>query len=440
MKTHSRFFAPAVALALLAACSLPSQPPPVQGSNPAPAAPLASPASGPALTTNSFGMTFVSIPAGSFTMGSPESEQGRDVDERVHRVALTSNFLLQQTEVTQGHWKAVMGTNPSHFRNCGDDCPVEQVSWEKAQKFIHRLNELDPRLDYALPTEAQWEYAARAGSEGAYANGPLEDKNLFFDGNLEEMGWYVGNSQEATHPVGRKNPNAWGLYDMHGNVQEWTADWHAAYPFDPVNDPAGPTSGWSKIRRGGSWNLYDRFCRSAARLWSSPDKQDAFTGLRLAATAKKVKAQTAPADSDGDGVPDYRDKCPDTPRGVAVDENGCDLKLTIRIEFDFDKADIKPSFHAEIEKAAQFIRQHTGYKIQLSGHTDNFGSDDYNQTLSERRAQAVARYLVEKFNIDKKILFPRGYGEQHPVQTNKTDEGRQRNRRVEVICCSIIPH
>jgi len=150
-------------------------------------------------------------------------------------------------------------------------------------------------------------------------------------------------------------------------------------------------------------------------------------------------APPPPGDADGDGVTDDKDQCPTTEHGVLVDAVGCDLKYTLQIEFDFDKAEIRPQYHEQIAGAAAFIKRYPQTKILIAGHTDNVGDADYNKTLSMQRAEALKTYLVEKFSIGADQLFPRGYGELRPVASNDTDDGRQRNRRVEFICCSIIP-
>lgn len=145
------------------------------------------------------------------------------------------------------------------------------------------------------------------------------------------------------------------------------------------------------------------------------------------------------ADDDGDGVDNCRDKCPGTEKGIVVDEFGCPVKFTLHVEFDFDKAEIRPQYHDKLREAADFINKYPDTKFLLAGHTDSKGTDQYNQALSERRAAAVKKYLVEKFGIGAQLLYPRGYGESRPIADNATDEGRQTNRRVEVICCVIIP-
>ncbi|MBF0101931.1 MAG: DUF4214 domain-containing protein [Desulfobacterales bacterium] len=231
--------------------------------------------------TNSLGMTFVRIPAGTFMMGSPTDELGRYTTETQHQVTLTKDYYMMTTEVTQGQWKAVMGSNPSYFASCGDNCPVEQVSWNDIQAFITALNALDGTRQYQLPTEAQWEYAARAESTTAFANGAIT--NVYADPNLDIMGWYYYNSGDTTHSVAQKQVNAWGLYDMHGNVWEWCSDWNGNYPTSAVIDPTGPTSGSYRVRRGGSWNNYALSCRSAVSYYNDPvDRYNSF-GFRLIA-------------------------------------------------------------------------------------------------------------------------------------------------------------
>jgi formylglycine-generating enzyme required for sulfatase activity len=178
---------------------------------------------------------------------------------------------MQTTEVTQGQWKRVMGNNPSNFKNCGDNCPVEQVSWNDVQGFINKLNSKEGHNRYRLPTEAEWEYACRAGSSGPYAN----------DNSLDSMGWYDGNSGSKTHTVAQKKANAWGLYDIHGNVWEWCQDCYGEYPSGAVTDPEGPSSGSNRVVRGGRWDVSARDCRSADRSWDDPGNRGSALGFRL---------------------------------------------------------------------------------------------------------------------------------------------------------------
>jgi formylglycine-generating enzyme required for sulfatase activity len=229
---------------------------------------------------NSLGMAFVYIAPGAFSMGSPEHEPGRNEDETQHDVRLTQAFYLQTTPVTQGQWQALMGSHPAFFINCGDDCPVEQVSWLDCQKFLKKLNALGEGT-YRLPTEAEWEYACRAGSAAAFALGEIT--SLFCDPEpiLQELGWYCGNAERSPHPVAEKEPNAWGLHDMHGNVCEWCLDWYGEYLTATAKDSKGPKSGTKRVIRGGSWYSSAKTCRSASRLQWSPDSMSPLVGFRL---------------------------------------------------------------------------------------------------------------------------------------------------------------
>jgi formylglycine-generating enzyme required for sulfatase activity len=223
--------------------------------------------------TNFLGMKFVLISPGTFMMGSPANEKDRDIDEVHHQVTLTKGFYLQTTEVTQEQWRRLMGSNPSHFKDCGGDCPVEMVSWDDAQEFIKKLNKIGKTYKYRLPTEAEWEYACRAGSTTAFANGDEKD--------LTTIGWYRSNSGEKPHRVAQKDPNAWGLYDMHGNVWEWCQDWFGDAQAESVTDPVGPTSGSKRVVRGGSWGEDARFCRSAFRFNKTPTVRWDVVGFRV---------------------------------------------------------------------------------------------------------------------------------------------------------------
>jgi len=252
------------------------------------------------------GMEFVYIPPGEFLMGSPENEPGRGKDEKQHRVYITKGFYMQTTEVTQGQWKAVMGSNPSYFKECGDDCPVENVSWNDVQIFIRKLNEMEGENLYRLPTEAEWEYAARAGTETAIYTGNIEILGRCNAPDLDPIAWYSGNSgvdydggwdssvwsdkqydhkRAGTHPVGKKNSNAFGLYDMLGNVWEWCQDWYGEYPAGSVTNPEGSSTGSYRVSRGGGWYYYAVNCRSAYRHWYSPGDRFNSLGFRLVLSA-----------------------------------------------------------------------------------------------------------------------------------------------------------
>ena len=225
---------------------------------------------------NSLGMKFALIPAGSFLMGADRNfEEAWDRETPQHRVTISRPFYLGKTEVTQAQWTAVMGNNPSKFK--GRTNPVEQVSWDDVQVFIQRLNQKEGHERYRLPTEAEWEYAARAGSASAYSFGDNAAR-------LGQYAWYDGNSGETTHPVGQKPPNAWGLHDMHGNVWEWVQDRYDGdyYSGSPSTDPRGPSSGSHRVLRGGSWSSLAASCRSAYRYVDSPDYRSGNLGCRLA--------------------------------------------------------------------------------------------------------------------------------------------------------------
>jgi formylglycine-generating enzyme required for sulfatase activity len=230
--------------------------------------------------TNSLGMSFKIIPAGTFTMGSPTDEPGRNSDETQHQVTVSDAYYMQTTEVTQAQWEAVMGDNPSWFSG-SSDCPVENVSWDDVQEFIDRLNAMGEGT-YRLPTEAEWEYACRADSTTAFANGEITEVGSDNDPNLDQMGWYRYNAGDETHPVASKEPNSWGLYDMHGNVWEWCRDRYGSYPAGAVTDPTGPSAGTYRVLRGGSWGFNAADARSANRYRSFPDQRgNGGNGLRV---------------------------------------------------------------------------------------------------------------------------------------------------------------
>jgi formylglycine-generating enzyme required for sulfatase activity len=275
---------------------------------------------------------WVLIVPGSFTMGSPTSEVGRYSRETQHEVRITQGFYLQKTEVTQAQYQALMGNNPSGFSSCGASCPVEQVNWLDALKYANALSRKDGLAEcyvvekrigrsavlhyqikgidiydvggesaivkaqsgnplncrgYRLPTESEWEYAARAGSQ-ASAYGPLD-----------EVAWYDRNSNNTIHPVAEKRPNVFGLYDMLGNVWEWTWDWYGSYPGGSVTNPIGPKSGTERVFRGGSWgNEFGRLdypdlpdVRAAFATARRPSFRNSDVGIRLARSAGPVPAR-----------------------------------------------------------------------------------------------------------------------------------------------------
>ena len=225
---------------------------------------------------NSLGIEFVLVPAGKFMMGS---DKDGDDEKPVHEAHLSMPFYLGKYEVTQGQWQAVMGNNPSRFK--GDpNLPVEHVTWEDVQAFMRKLNAREGSTTYRLPTEAEWEYAARAGTTTDYSFG--DDPHL-----LGAYAWYAENAERKTHPVGQKKANAWGLHDMHGNVWEWVQDWYSKpYPSGTVTDPQGPAAGSIRVYRGGSWITHARNCRVSYRNDQAPGGRVVYIGFRLLRTAE----------------------------------------------------------------------------------------------------------------------------------------------------------
>ena len=266
------------------------------------------------------GLSMTCVADGSFTMGAPEDEVGRDGDEDQHEVTLTRAFWIAVYEVTQDQFLQHMGYNPSSFADAGEDRPVEGLDWHEAALFANVVSAaagLEPCYDcygkgsvtecvtesvyadpyscpgYRLPTEAEWEYAARAGQEASFSSGGdlIEGDDVNCDGGLtlndgsllDEQGWYCGNAAESSQLVGQLAPNAWGLYDVHGNVWEWCHDWWADYSGD-VTDPWGPDTAKQRVRKGGSWSNNPRALRFADRSGDSPWTSADELGLRLART------------------------------------------------------------------------------------------------------------------------------------------------------------
>ena len=238
--------------------------------------------------TNGLGMEFALIRAGSFIMGGPPGEPFRTREEVQHEVVISRPFYMQVTEVTQGQWRAIMGSEPSASKACGESCPVERVSWLDCQEFIQKLNKRGEGV-YRLPTEAEWEYACRAGTTTSFSWGETPDCDLAMFGNNKRRGvarcapsiQKRGLRPDSPAPVKSYPPNPWGLFDMHGNVWEWCQDGFGPYPTGKVVDPKGIESGERKVRRGGSWFKYGTFCRSANRNFAHPANRYGTTGFRL---------------------------------------------------------------------------------------------------------------------------------------------------------------
>ncbi len=247
--------------------------------------------------TRKTGIVFRLIPPGSFTMGIPQTEQDAMVRAGVprklieglieHQVNLSKAFYCAKFEVTQGQWEQVMESNPSHFANAGKDAPVEWVSWDNCQAFVKKLCQMEGVSEgtYRLLTEAQWEYACRSGTTTAFCYGnDLDSRMANFNGEYPCGNGRKGPSRQTTMAVGSFRANAWGLYDMHGNVSEWCHDWYVTYESGVVTDPLGYPRGRSRVNRGGGWNDYAWQCGSAVGNGYPPSHVVADVGLRLART------------------------------------------------------------------------------------------------------------------------------------------------------------
>ena len=215
----------------------------------------------------------VKVEGGTFMMGATSEMKNPNSNEKpVHQVTLTNDYYMGKYEVTQALWQAVMGSNPSEYK--GDNLPVETVSWNDCQKFISKLNSLTGRM-FRLPTEAEWEYAARGGKES---------RGYQYSGssNISDVAWYDENSGSKTHPVGTKQANELGIYDMTGNVWEWCSDWYSSYSSSSQTNPTGSDSGSARVSRGGGWNCNASYCRLSVRFYYTPDFRLDILGLRLA--------------------------------------------------------------------------------------------------------------------------------------------------------------
>ncbi|MEO5339005.1 MAG: formylglycine-generating enzyme family protein [Magnetococcus sp. MYC-9] len=239
-----------------------------------PALPMADPGKS---IINSIGMVFALIPVGSFAMGADRhfDRQSADRETPQHKVVISQPFYMGKHEVTQGQWMAVMNNNPSGFK--GQSLPVERVSWQDAQIFVQRLNAKEGHQNYRLPTEAEWEYVARAGTETTRYWGDAAE-------SMDRYAWYgfdQGNANRQTHPVGQLQPNAWGLHDMLGNVEEWVSDWYGEryYTDSPSRDPTGPGTGSYRVIRGGSWYNAPAYLRVTLR--NNGDASHRYNGLGL---------------------------------------------------------------------------------------------------------------------------------------------------------------
>ncbi|MGM0571048.1 formylglycine-generating enzyme family protein [Marinobacter sp.] len=230
--------------------------------------------------SNALGMTFNLVPAGRFRMGSAPDAPGHEPDERLHEVIISQPFWLQTTPVTRGQWTELVDGDPSAFPECGDDCPVDGLRLEWIQWYINKLSEQDPDWDYRLPTEAEWEYAARAGTNGPYHTGDcLGPDQANVSGSTVLRGCQPFPRASGPQPVMGYAANSWGFYDMLGNTWEMCDDWYAAYEPGRQVDPAGPQDGEYKVLRGGSWHFHAVHARVSNRFVARQD----VAGFRLVA-------------------------------------------------------------------------------------------------------------------------------------------------------------
>lgn len=229
------------------------------------------------------GMVLIALEPGSFEMGSPATEIGRGDDETRHRVTLTRRIYMGRDEVTQAQWRTVMGQNPSHFTGC-ERCPVETVNFYEVNDFIARLGAGSSGVRFRLPTEAEWEYACRAGTTTPFNTGAgLDAGQANVDTRYPYDGGTAAAPRERTTPAGSFPANAWGLRDMHGNVWEWTNDWYGPYDATNTTDPTGAPAGTKRVIRGGSWHFDANSARCALRYTHAPSDRGYSLGFRVVA-------------------------------------------------------------------------------------------------------------------------------------------------------------
>jgi formylglycine-generating enzyme required for sulfatase activity len=224
--------------------------------------------------------SFILVQGGAFEMGLPDTStvEGGDVEKPQHKVTLKSFYILK-TQVTQALWYSIMDTNPSYHKDCYT-CPVENITWYDAQKFIIKLNKMN-KGHYRLPTEAEYEYAAGGGNKS---------RGMEYSGgnDINDVGWYTNNSGGKSHPVGEKKPNELGLVDMSGNIWEWCSDWSEKYSGETSDNPKGPAKGEKKVLRGGTWLSLDEGCMVISRAALNPSSKDKFTGFRIVRDLKPI--------------------------------------------------------------------------------------------------------------------------------------------------------
>jgi outer membrane protein OmpA-like peptidoglycan-associated protein len=287
--------------------------------------------------------------------------------------------------------------------------PVGNISWNDAVEYCKWLSR-ETGKNFRLPTEAEWEYAAKGG---------VKSKGFKYVGgnNLDEVAWYLGNSDNRAHTVGKKMPNELDIYDMAGNIREWCSDWYGEsyYKTSPVENPAGPDRGSHRVLRGGSWGSEADRMRISYRNNEFPYNSALGFGFRLAISGEPTVKKAAPQDKTNlmDGF--------DT-KGF-IDVYG--------INFDIGKAIVKPESYPIIEQISSYLKEHPQMRVAIEGHTDNTGSDELNLKLSDKRAESIKAEIVKR-GIDTGRMETKGYGSSKPVADNKTAAGRTQNRRVTI--------
>jgi formylglycine-generating enzyme required for sulfatase activity len=382
--------------------------------------------------------SMVSVEGGTFTMGNNSGS----ADERPEHKLTMNNFELGKYEVTFNEFKRFVdatgyvtdaerpdtvrlksGFPPRGINNgtwkmdskgvpvpLSDTAkPVGNISWFDAMEYCKWLSKITGK-NFRLPTEAEWEYAAKGG---------VKSKVTMYVGgnNLEEVAWYVGNSDKHVHTGGLKLPNEIGIYDMAGNLREWCSDWYGEsyYQVSPPENPAGPERGARRILRGGSWGSEKDRMRISYRNNEFPYNSALDFGFRVAIPGEAPKTALAPATNN--------DLLKDLDTKGFIDVYG--------INFDIGKSKVKPESYPIIDQITNYLKENPKTRIVIEGHTDNTGKEAANQTLSENRAESIKAEIVKR-GIDAGRMETKGYGASKPIADNKTAAGRTQNRRVTI--------
>jgi len=381
----------------------------------------------------------ISVDGGTFMMGN---NTGSNDEKPAHQVTITS-FYFGKYEVTFKDFKKFVdatgyktdaeqpdsvnfkhglpprGVNNGTWKMYNSNVPVPpsdsmkpvgNVSWNDAVEYLKWLSKMTGK-PFRLPTEAEWEYAAKGGNKSkgyTYVGG----------NNLDEVAWYVGNSDKHAHNIGQKMPNELGIYDMAGNSREWCSDWYGEtyYKVSPASDPAGPDMGKARILRGGSWGSEKDRMRISYRNRTFPYNSALDYGFRPAMTNEEAVKKATEKPVEKNVLKELDEK-------GFIDIYG--------INFDIGKAIVKPESYPIIEQITNYLKENPKTRILIEGHTDNTGKDDLNQALSEKRAQSIKQEIVNR-GVDASRMETIGYGASKPVADNKTAAGRTQNRRVTI--------